>query len=150
VEHVRVLERLVLAFGDGQHEDLVCFTQVERRRAHEVADVLDHYHTAAGGRQPLQRVAGHVCIEMTALARVDLHCFGAGGPDALGVVAGLLVALDHADRQPPAQRLDCPGQQRGLARAGTGDQIQRKDAVCGEVPAGTGAILRASSARRRA
>jgi hypothetical protein len=42
-EHVRILERLVVAFRHGEHHDLGPLAQIEQRRAHEVADVLDHH-----------------------------------------------------------------------------------------------------------
>jgi len=35
-------------------------------------------------------------IEMAAFAGIDLHRTGAGRADALGVIAGLLIAFDHA------------------------------------------------------
>jgi hypothetical protein len=44
----------------------------------------------------IERMAHHMPIQMAALAGVDLDRGGAGGADAVGVGAGLLVALDHA------------------------------------------------------
>ena len=72
---------------------------------------------------------------MTALAGVDLDGRRAGRADALGVIGGLLVALDHRQRQTSMQALDGVHQQRGLAGAGTGHQVQREDAVLLEVRA---------------
>ena len=40
-EHVRVLQRLVVALGHRDDDDLACLAEVEQRRADEVADVLD-------------------------------------------------------------------------------------------------------------
>ena len=40
-EHDRVLERLVFALGDREHDDVRGLAEVVDRRAHEVADVLD-------------------------------------------------------------------------------------------------------------
>jgi hypothetical protein len=47
-------------------------------------------------------------------------------------MAGLLVAFDDGHRQ-PGQHRDGLAQQRRLARAGAGDQVQRKDAVPGQM-----------------
>jgi hypothetical protein len=43
-EHVRVLERLVLAFGHRQDRDLRVLAEIPQRRAHQIADVLDEQH----------------------------------------------------------------------------------------------------------
>ena len=40
-EHHRVLERLLLALGDGVDHGLRVLADVELRRAHQVSDVLD-------------------------------------------------------------------------------------------------------------
>src|ERR1035441_10068726 len=43
-----VLERLVFAFGHGEEDDLEVFAEVVRRRADQVADVLDEEDVEAG------------------------------------------------------------------------------------------------------
>jgi hypothetical protein len=48
-----------------------------------------------------------------------------GGADAVGVVGGLLVALDHGERL-VAQHLDGLDQKRRLAGAGGGHEVQRQ------------------------
>jgi hypothetical protein len=96
-------------------------------------------------RQPREGLGDHRRVEVAALAGVDLDGRRAGGADAVGVVRGLLVALDDTDRQArraDLERLDGGAQQRGLARAGTGDQVVGDDAVAGEVrPVGVGDAL---------
>ncbi len=74
----------------------------------------------------------HVGIEMAALAGVDLDRRRAGGADAFGILAGLLVAFDHGHRRLALEHLDGLAQQRGFARTGAGNQVQRKDATFGE------------------
>ncbi|OIQ98697.1 hypothetical protein GALL_191970 [mine drainage metagenome] len=118
--------------------------QIEGRRTDQVADVLDHQQRAPGELQSLQRPADHLRVEMAAAAGVDLDRAGAGGADPLGVAVGLLVALDHCDRQAAAQQLYGPDQQRGLARARAGDQVQGEDAEPGQaltVRSGEGVVL---------
>ena len=70
----------------------------------------------------------HVGVQVTALAGVDLQSRDAGGADAVGVMAGLLIALDHRQGVLVLEVLDAAGQQAGLAGAGAGDQVQGQDA----------------------
>ena len=84
---------------------------------------------SSAGASRCSAVCDHGGVEVAALAGVDLQRRRAGGADALGIDAGLLVAFDHRHRQPAAQQLDGAHQQRGLARAGAGHQIEREDAA---------------------
>ena len=131
-EHVGILERLVLALGHRQHHHLVRLAQVECRGADEIAHVLDHHHRILAGREMPERVADHVRVEVAALAGIDLHRRGARGADAIRVVGGLLVAFDHGDSQLPGEARDGLHEERGLARTGAGDQVQREDALRAE------------------
>ena len=73
---------------------------------------------------------------MAAFAGVDLDRGYAGFADALGVVTGLLIALDHRQRQVGAalaQGHEGAAQQGGLAGTGAGHQIEGQYAVGGEV-----------------
>jgi hypothetical protein len=79
--------------------------------------------------EPLEGVADHVRVEVAALAGVHLDGLRAGGADALGVVAGLLVALDHRQRMAAGELADGLDQQRGLARAGAGDEVDGEQAA---------------------
>ena len=94
--------------------------------------------------EPLEGVADHVRVEVAALAGVHLDRLGAGGADALGVVAGLLVALDHRQRMAAGEPADGLDQQRRLARAGTGDEVDGEQAArlpFLAVGAGVGVVL---------
>ena len=68
---------------------------------------------------PGERVADHRRIEVTALAGIDLQRRGAGRTDAVGVIGGLLVALDDGDRMSGFQCLDRAAEQGRLAGART-------------------------------
>ena len=109
--------------------------QIESRRAHQVADVLDQQQAIVSQREFLHRMAHHVGIEMAALAGIDLHCGHAGGANTVSVEAGLLVALDHRDPGLVLEPLDSAGEQRGLAGTGTRHQVEREDAMLGEMAA---------------
>ena len=56
VKHLRILERLVLSLGDGEHDDLVVFSQVEGRGADQVPHVLDEDDPRAVEVEGLQRL----------------------------------------------------------------------------------------------
>jgi len=74
----------------------------------------------------------HRSIEVTALAGVDLHRRHPGFPDPLGIQLGLLIAFDHQQgklRLGALQAAQGFAQQRGLAGAGTGNQVERKNPV---------------------
>ena len=131
-EHVRIFERLVLAFGYRQQHHLVRLAQVEGGGTYEIAHILYHQDAVPRRVQLRERVPDHMRIEMAALAGVDLHRARAGCADALGIVAGLLIAFDHADQVALAQRPYRLHQQRRLARPGTGDQIEREYAALGQ------------------
>ncbi len=129
MEHVRILERLVLAFGDREDHDLVRFAQIERGGADEIADVFDQQQAAVDRLQRRQRMAHHVRVEVAAPAGVDLHGGSAGRADAIGVERGLLVALDHRNRNAAFERLDRAHEERRLAGARTRDEVEREDAA---------------------
>ena len=69
----------------------------------------------------------------------DLHRGHAAGPDALRVVAGLLVSFHHGDRELAPERPDGLDEQGGLARARARHQVEREDSVLREAaPVGGG------------
>ena len=108
------------------------FPEIERRRADQVADILDEQEPLLDWRQAIERGADHRGVEVTALAGVDLYCRNAGGANPLGVVRGLLIALDHRDRPPVLQIGNSFDQQRCLARAGARNKVQREHPRLGE------------------
>ena len=82
--------------------------------------------------------AHHPGIKVATAPGVDLDRRRSGGAYAVGIQAGLLVAFDHRHR--PArcaafEGLDGGAQQRGLARAGAGDEVVGGNPVRREVPA---------------
>ena len=86
--------------------------------------------------EPGERLGDHGRVQMAAFAGVDLNGGRTGCADAVGIKAGLLVALDHGDGQfglALAQGFDGGAQQRGFARTGAGDQVVDGDAMRGKV-----------------
>ncbi len=78
--------------------------------------------------EALDTVADHVCVEVTARAGVDLLDRYAGCGDAVSVVRGLLVSLEHAEAQ-TVEIGQGPLQNRGFAGAGRADQIEHEQLV---------------------
>ncbi len=86
--------------------------------------------------QACKRLGHHGRVEVATLAGVDLDGGRTGGADAVGIETGLLVAFDHGHVQDGLsgfERLDGGAQQRGLAGARAGDDIERGHAMRREV-----------------
>ena len=131
-EHVGVLERLVLALGDRQHHHLVRLAQIEGGRADEVADVLDHQHAS---RRPAPAGRARPTMAASRWQPLPVLIWIAGAPVARMRSASWLVCWSPsitATGSLPAQHLDGAHQQRGLARAGAGHQVERENAAVGE------------------
>ncbi len=140
-EHIGIFQRFVLAFGHRQDNHLGRFAEVEIGRTNQIADVFDEQNATFRQERLIQRVADAVGVEVATFAGVDLHRRNAGGADAFGVASGLLVTADHHDGKGVAQGLSGLNQQRGLAGAGAGDQIQHQHAAIREQPAVAGGEL---------
>ena len=126
-EHLRVLQRLVVALGHGDHDHAAVLAHVEQRRADQVADVLDEQQRPLARVQRAERPLDHRGVEVAAGTGVDLDGVGAGAGDALGIGRGLLVALDHADLAAARGLGDGALQQRGLARSRRAHQVDCPD-----------------------
>ena len=146
MKHVRILERLVVAFCHGQDHDLVRLAQIERRRAHEVAHVLDQQQAVVAGHELRKRVRDHLRVQMTALAGVDLHCSRAGLAHAIGVARRLLVALDDGDGRSslPRARWFSPAASSSLIRGSGRDSAQTHR----DLPRSVGSPLRSHRSSR--
>ena len=131
-EHVGILERLVFALGDREHDDLRRLAEIEAGWTNQVSDVFDEQHAVIGDVETIKRSSYHAGIQMAALSGVDLQGRCAGGANAVGIMRGLLVALDDRRRNPTLERLDRAHQQRRLARAGTGYKIQCENPAVSE------------------
>ena len=119
--------------------------EVERRRTHEVADVLDQHEAILRRIECRQRLADHLRVEVAALPRVHLDGGGAGGADAVRVERGLLVAFHHHDGIARLQRVDGAHEQRRLARARARHEVERERAAVAEelaVARGEGVVAR--------
>ena len=96
-KHVRIFQRFVFAFGDGQDDYFGALAQIEERRANQVADVFDKQQRVRRGSKTLKSAPQHIGFQMTASAGIDLHRLAAGGANAFGIVDSFLIAFDDAD-----------------------------------------------------
>lgn len=94
-----IFQRLVFALGDRSQHHLVRLAEVEAGRTHQIADILDEQHPVTQFMQPVKGARHHRCIQMAALAGVHLHRRGLVRRGYIGIVAGLLIALDDRQRQ---------------------------------------------------
>src|ERR1700691_1498291 len=157
-KHMRILERLVLAFGNRNDHHSRVLAEIEQRRTNEVADIFDHENRSCSRVQPLQRIGQHRGVEMTSAAGIDLNRRASGGADSLRVERSLLIALDDADRNFSAQLANRTFQQRSLAGARRAHQVEGHDlaafqpsaVVLGEVIVfGEDVLLELKRTRRR-
>ena len=127
LEHMRIFERLVVAFGDRENHHFRPFAKIEQSRTDEIANILDHEQRAESWPQAIEPAAYHVGFEVTAGSRINLHRRRAGRLDALGVIKRLLIALYNADWHLVLQIADGAFEQGGLAGAGRTYEIEGED-----------------------
>ena len=137
-EHQRVLERLVLSLRDGGDHHPRVLSDLELRRAHEVADVLDHEQVDLVQRQGRDRRADHVRVEVTLSAEtgigVDLRHRHVQAREPVGIEAALHVSFQHGDPDAVEVMQDAL-QQRRLAGAGGAHHVDDANACPVEVGA---------------
>lgn len=119
MEHIGIFERLVIAFGDRQNHHLGRLTQIETGGTHQITHVFNVEYAVTQLRQLLQRMADHMGVKMAELAGIDLHRLGTGRPDTVGILVGLLIALNDGHRQLSQLLFQRFAQQRRFARSRT-------------------------------
>src|SRR5205085_2544938 len=102
-EHLRVLERLVGALGDGGEHHARALAQIEQGGADEVADILDHHRRPGGRVEALQCAGDHGRVQVAARPGVDLDDLAPGDADPRRVQVGFLIALDDGQSQLPGE-----------------------------------------------
>ena len=114
-------------FRHGQDDDTLCLAEVETCGAHEVADILNEENAMLAERQVRCHVSHRMGIEMATPPGVNLDSRHTGLADAIGVVAGLLVALDDPQRHFRTKRLERLYEQRGFSCSWARHQVQAED-----------------------
>ena len=109
------------------------FSQIKRRRADQVADILDHQDVGGVEIKMFDPVADHVGVEMAAGTGVDLVDGGSGRGNAVGIVAGLLIPFEDGKADLVFEQRNRLFEQGGFSGAGRADQVQGKDPVGGKV-----------------
>jgi hypothetical protein len=112
---VRVFQGLVHALGDRDDDDARVFAQVEERRTHEIANVLDENERPRWGVELSKPMADLLGVQVAPRSRVQLHGANANRAQAYCVDVALRIAFDRADDEVAAQRVDGGLEERGLA-----------------------------------
>ena len=104
----------------GYFSGLSCpsVTEIEERRAHEIADVFDEQQGFRLRIQGVKCAMNHVGVEVAAGAGVDLYRAGPRRLYSLGVEQCFLVALDDGDRAVASELSNSAFEKRCLPRAG--------------------------------
>ena len=71
-EHQRILQRLVVTFGDGQNHAVFAGSCVELRRTNQVSDIFQNRKIHVFQIKIIQTLSGHLGIKMTHSACVEL------------------------------------------------------------------------------
>src|SRR5690349_4703931 len=95
---MRVLERLVFAFGDRHDDHLRALAEVEERGTGEVSHVFDEHEGSSLGTELREPGRDDVGVEVAARARIDLQDAATGLANPFGVEARRLIALDDGTR----------------------------------------------------
>ena len=95
MEHVGVLQGLIVALGYAKDDHTPVFTKIEHGRTDKITYIFDEKSTVPRRFELLKRMQHHMGIEVTPLAGIDLHRFRTRGPYAVGIPAGILITFDH-------------------------------------------------------
>ena len=106
LEHHRVLERLVLALGDGEDDHVRRLPEVVDRRADEVPDVLDEEDVRSLPGEVVERAVDQLGVEVAGLPGRDRLRRDARLLEPARVVVGREIGRDGAE--PPALRRAAP------------------------------------------
>jgi hypothetical protein len=130
---VGIFERLVVALGHRDDRHLGGLPKVKGGGTDKISDILDEQEAVVERREPIERMADHVGVEMTSLAGIDLHRRRPRRAYAVSIDRGLLIALDDGNGHAVRQRCNGADQQRGLSRSRAGNEIERHRACGGEM-----------------
>ena len=127
LEHARVFQGLVIAFGDRENHDFGAFAQIEVGGAYKVSHVFDDNEIEVVQIEGIYGPANHVAFKMAGAACVNLHGRNPLCADALGIHVACDVAFDYGDVEFIAQCLDCRKDGRGFSRSGACEQVEDED-----------------------
>ena len=128
-EHVGIFRRLVLALGGRKQHDLVRLAEIERGGADQIADILDEQQELSAS---VKRSSAWPTIWASRWQPLPVLTWIAVAPVARMRSASLEVCWSPsitAIGSRVLQIVDGAHQQRGLAGAGAGDEIQRQHAL---------------------
>lgn len=98
-EQSRIFQRFILTLGDRKQNHAQIFAQVERRRTHQVANILNHQKVQAIQVHFTTGPCDHVCFQMANGARGDLDHGDSDFLQAAAIVVGGQIANDDSTGQ---------------------------------------------------
>src|SRR5215208_1418317 len=128
-EHKRVLQRLLLPFGNGVDHDPDVLTHPELRRTYQVPHVLDDKYVYVIEREFAEAGADHIRVQMALAAEswvgIHLHQGDVEAGQPVGVQGSLYVALEDAQTWLTTQPFERALEQRCLSRPRRAHHVDR-------------------------
>ena len=129
LKHARILQRLVVALGNGKDHDLRVLAQVEIGGTYEVANILEQHEIEVIQVEHFHGPANHIRLQMARTASVNLHGWNALGFDALGVHGTRDVALDDSNVRQTTHGCARPAY-RSFSESAASDRFPFSPPVC--------------------
>lgn len=96
MEYIGILERLIITLSDADDGCPHRLPQVKQCRADQIAYIFNEQQTFISWLECFQRSINHIRIQVTALARINLHYGHTRGGNSVGIIRCLLVTFDDA------------------------------------------------------
>src|SRR5215472_946368 len=132
MKHGGIFERLLLAFGDAQDNNLRSFAEVVARRTNQVTDILDKEQVEMFQAPIGKRLLDHARIEMASSSSRDLLDRKAEARQADRVIIGLNISSKDRDALVARESFERTCQQSSLPSARRAHEIEAKDVVLRE------------------
>src|SRR5512134_884599 len=97
LKHQRILERLIMSFGNTEDHDLDVFSHFKFCWAYKITDILDKKEIKVLKRKLTEHLRDHVGIEMAGTSRVYLHHRSTAPFYPLGIVTACNIAFNDTD-----------------------------------------------------
>ena len=94
MKNIGILERLVIPFCNADDGCPHRLPQVKQCRADQIAYIFNKQQTFIRRFERFERSVDHICIEVTALTRINLHHGHTRGGDPIGIIGCLLIPLN--------------------------------------------------------
>ena len=73
LEHARVLQRLIVSFGNAQNHGFHVFAQIKIGRTNQIAHIFNNNEIDRIKIEHINRTTNHVAFKVTCATRINLH-----------------------------------------------------------------------------